>query len=864
MDRLPIDAALGEIALALAAPPRAAVVIALPGAGKTTRIAPFLREDRARSGQILLLEPRRIAAIAAAARIAEERGWTLGREVGYEVRFERRVSDSTRLRVMTDGVLLRRLQRDPFLEDVSTVILDEFHERSLELDLVIALLQDVRGGARDDLEVLVLSATMEPAPVAVFLGGAPVIDVPGRLYPLEVRHVALGLRDPVEVAIASELEREWPRARGHALIFLPGIALIRRTAENVAAFARREGASIGILHGSSSLEEQKAVLERSSARRIILATNVAETSLTIDGVDLVIDSGLVRRLSSDLRHGIDRLETERVSQHSADQRAGRAGRTGPGTVVRLWSSAEHSRLDIDTPPAIRREDLTRAVLELWAWGVSDVAAFRWLEAPDPAAVERAVRLLLALGAAPEPGARLAPKGAALLELPAPPRLGALLFEAGARGVVRDAARVAALVEERDIIAFGSDASGLPGGARRASKSDAEDSDIVLRLELLAAVDSESLRADELRARGLDPGAVRAVRRTARDLEERARRIVPSAPEPAGSARESALAEAVLAAYPDRVARRRSPGSDRGLLVGGRGVILSRRSVVRDAELFVAVAVDDTHRGPRGEARVDIASPITRAAIERVFPGAIADATTLEFDDALGRPRAFVAATYRDLPLEERREVRPDRAAAEALLRREVGKRASELVATDTAATAWLTRARCLAKWCPDLELPELGDPWLATALEAGAAGRRSVAELKDAGLADLLRAAIGPAAAALIDRLAPEAIGVPSGSRIRLEYSESGPPVLAVRLQELFGLAETPRIAKGRIPVVLHILGPNYRPVQVTQDLSSFWNTTYDRVRKELRGRYPKHSWPEDPWTAPPTRGARRRRDGDR
>jgi len=853
LDPLPIDEHLLRIAAAVRER-GAAVVIAPPGSGKTTRIPPALLDSRlAEKGRVIVLQPRRIAAKAAAARIASERGWTLGREAGYQVRFERRASTATRIEVVTEGILARRLQSNPFLEGISAVVLDEFHERSIHTDLSLALLREVREGPRPDLAILVLSATLDPAPVAAFLGDCPVITAGGRPYPVEVRYLERPDRSPVTELAGRALEEAWSGAKGHALVFLPGIGEIRRMAREIEAFARAIDAAVLPLHGSLSLAEQEAALAPSRRRKIVLATNIAETSLTIDGIDLVIDSGWARILRSDPRHGIDHLELSRIGKHSAEQRSGRAGRLGPGTAIRLWTEAEHAKLPDAEPPEVQRVDLASAVLELRAWG-SDARAFRWFEAPPAWKLDRAETLLIDLGALDGPRGAPTPVGKRMLEVPAHPRLARVVIEAARRGRGREGAALAALIGERDIVPFADEPRS--GRGSRAARETGP-SDLLARLDLLEAAERSGFRSP-----GVDGSRARAVARTRDLLARSARDQAPDAP----SRGDDDLLRALLLGYPDRVVRRRSPTSSRGLMVGGRGVILAEESIVRDSELYLAIEVDagaDPAPGRPGtgaDALVRVASAVRREWIEDAFPDRIEERTSTAYDNSADRVRATAAVHYRDLPLEEPRDRRPDPEEAARLLAAAARPRALELFLAHETAAPFLRRALWLKEWMPELDLPALDAGDLGTIIPDACAGKVSLAEVRRSDLEGLLRGRLDRVQLAAIERHAPETWTVPAGRAVRLEYEPGKPPVLAARLQELFGLAETPSIAGGRVRLLLHILGPNNRPVQVTQDLRSFWNTTYARVRKDLRARYPKHAWPEDPWTAQPESRPRRRR----
>lgn len=865
MRSLPIDESLPEIVTAVRAT-GAVVIVAPPGAGKTTRVPVALAARRpAREGEVVVLQPRRLAARAAAVRIADEQGWKVGKEVGYQVRYESRTSKETLIRVVTEGILIRRLQRDPFLEGVNVVVLDEFHERSIQGDLALALVREIRESAREELAVVVMSATLDPGPVAEFLRGCPIVEVTGRMYPVEVSYRPQARDLLLEEGVASAVRGAWREGDGHTLVFLPGIGEIRRCYRALEAFAAAQGALLVPLHGSLSLSEQQRAIGGSERRKIILSTNVAETSVTIDGVDLVVDSGYARLLRNDPRHGIDRLETRRISRQSAEQRAGRAGRQRPGKAIRLWALLEHARLPVAESAEIRRVDLAATVLELRAWGVPDPTRFGWYEAPEEKALGRAEALLSMLGAIREEGGPLTATGKRLVSLPLHPRLGCILLEAHRVGLLDDGALVVAFLEERDILAkrfLGNDGE---RGSPSVAIGENDFSDLLLRLELFREAERADFRGRRLVGLGLEPSAVRAVARLRDDVLRTAKDCL--GPEPvdrdasggSDDEREALLSGILLAGYPDRVVRRRQNDPNRGRMVGGYGVVLSRESVVREGELFIAVDLDDSVRRRRGEALVRLASAVSRRTVEQMFSDHVSEITETWYDDKTEKVRSTVAVSYRDLPLEEPREKRPPAREAEALLTEVVRRQATELLASDERLSDWLSRVRFLREAMPELDLPTFDSAGSAEILGRICAGKTSLREVRREDLLGHLKAELPFELLSAVDAHAPESIRVPSGSRIRLRYERGKPPALAVRVQELFGLSETPRVAAGRVRVVLHLLGPNFRPVQVTQDLRSFWENTYQQVRKDLRGRYPKHAWPEDPWSATPERQPRRK-----
>jgi ATP-dependent helicase HrpB len=771
---LPIDAVVEAVRDALDRS-RAAVLVAPPGAGKTTRVPPAL----VGSGPVFLLQPRRVAARAIARRIAEEQGLTVGREVGWQVRFERRYGRDTRLLVATEGVLTRRLQADPLLSGFATVVLDEFHERSLHADLALALARQA-SQARRDLRLLVMSATLDPRPVSRFLGECPVIEVGGHPHPVAMEYrPGQGVVDAVREVLASP--------GGHVLCFLPGAPEIRRVQSELGDAGVR--AVVLPLHGLLSAEEQERALAPAESRKVVLATNLAETSLTVEGVSVVIDTGQHKVLRYDPSRGLDRLELERIPQDSAEQRAGRAGRTGPGRVLRLWDARD--RLRARREPEILRVDLAGPALEVLAWG-GDPAAFEWFEPPPLDRLESALRLLERLGAVS--AGRLLPLGEAMHRLPLHPRLARVLL--GADDSPRAAAACAVLAEQW-----------RPGFAGDPPTTDSD---------VQSAVD----RIDTAPAR---------VRAAARELERIARRPPPhgAAPLP-----EESLRRALLAAFPDRVARRREARSPRLQLASGQGAVLGRESGVREGELLLALEVT---AGEAGAGR----DPLVRTAvrIERAWLEGVRTELVHRFDPDAGSVRAFARDLYEELLLAER-EVPPDHQAAEEILAAELRRRGpgEEALA--------LQRRLGVAGLAADLE----------TARREACRGRTRLPDGDDPSRW------LEPALRSRLDRLAPVRLPLPSGRTAALSYREDGSVVAAVKLQELFGLAETPRLGPRQVPVIFELLAPNGRPVQTTADLRGFWERTYPEVRKELRGRYPRHPWPEDPWSAEPTHRPKKRR----
>jgi ATP-dependent helicase HrpB len=835
---LPIDPFLPDI-VAKVRGARALVLVAEPGAGKTTRVpAAILRGGVVSSDNpvIVVLQPRRVAARTVAARIAEENGWAVGGPVGYHVRFDRRVGPETRLRVVTEGILTRQLLDDPFLEGVGCVVLDEFHERSLYTDVAIALLREVQQTVRPDLCIVVMSATLEAGPVAAYLGGCPVVRVPGRTYPVEVAYEPD--ESPLPARVAAAVERAIESGDGDVLAFLPGAEEIRRAGAALESIASRRNLAVLPLYGALTPGEQNLALRPDAAgrRKVVLATNIAETSLTIDGVRTVVDGGFARVASYDPERGLDRLDLQRISRAAADQRAGRAGRTGPGRCVRVW--AEREKLAAFELPEIRRVDLAGTVLSLHAWGKPDVRGFGWYEAPSEGSVAAAERLLDMLGAME--GGRITAIGKRLAGIPAHPRLGRLLLAAAGRGLLREGASMAALVSEKDIV--------LPGrrGDLRGPTT-AGTSDLIHRLELLDEAERQRFGV-HLFDRGVDPAAARAVAQARDELLRVGRSLSPAG---AAVASEEDLLRLPLNAYPDRVCRRRASDPAAAAIVGGGGVRLAPESAVRRGDFFLAIDLRHDPWSAVREATVRVASALEPAWLGETFPGSVRRERGAEYDAGRERVVGFVRTWYRDLVIADEPNAAVEAGTAGAVLAEALRPRAAELFAADEAAASLLARVGLLRLHLTQYPWPAFDEGELGDVLAEACAGKRSLEELRRGGtLAGAVRNRLAYPMDRVLEEQAPEGIAVPSGNRIRLEYAGGGPPVLAVRLQELFGWTQTPRVAGGRVRVRLHLLGPNYRPVQVTDDLANFWATTYFQVRKDLRARYPKHSWPEEPLAA--------------
>ena len=814
---------------ALAAHPLV-VVQAPPGAGKSTALPlALLGEDWLAGQGIVMLQPRRVAARAVAARLAEGLGQAVGETVGYRVRFEARVSGRTRLEVVTEGILTRRLQRDPELAGVGLVILDEFHERSLNADLALALLREVQGALRDDLRVLIMSATLDPDLPARL--GAPLVESVGRAYPVEVRYLPADPVGRVEDLVTRKVRQALADDEGDVLAFLPGVREIRAAA---AALADVDAAVLPLYGDLGVAEQRRALLPDPDGRRkVVLATSIAETSLTIAGVRVVVDGGQSRTQTFDPASGLSRMVTGRVTRDSAAQRAGRAGRTAPGVAYRLWSERTHPLLPPARPPEVLEADLAPLTLELAAWGAPDPAALAWLDAPPAPRVETARRVLRDLEAVDDAG-RVTPEGQRLLEFPTHPRLAHLLTGGAARGLGPLAADLAAVLEERDPLPPGSGA------------------DLSERVEALRA-----WRRGE-RGRG-DVAVLERIERLSRQW----RGLLRVRPDDAPS--EPFDVGALIArAYPERVAlaRELQPGGVRGrfLLAGGQGVILPEGDALAGVRTLAVAHLDARPSGQGAEGRIYLAAPLDPAALD----DRAVWAESVRWDPRSGtllaqRERRVGALVLEARPLQDSSAGARTQALAGA-----VRSEGLHLLTFSPAAAALRARVGSLRHWRSAEGWPDLSDAALLDTLEEWLGPVLGTARTReDLGRIDLLPALQAQLPWPLpqqLDDLAPTHLTVPTGSRIRLEYRADGsPPILAVKLQELFGLADTPAVNGGRTPVLLHLLSPAGRPVQVTQDLRSFWNSSYFEVRRDLRGRYPRHPWPDDPWTHAPVKGVKRR-----
>jgi ATP-dependent helicase HrpB len=815
---------------------RNALLTAAPGAGKTTRVplalldAPWLGEQR-----LLMLEPRRLATRAAAHRMATLLGESVGETVGYRMKLDTKVGPKTRIEVVTEGILGRLLQDDPALSEYAIVLFDEFHERSLQADTGLALCLEAQRLFRPDLRLLVMSATLDCGPVSDLLGHAPVIACDGAMFPVEIRYLDRPLSGHLDVAVVQSIRRSLAQDQGSLLVFLPGMAEIRRVERTLLDLNLGSHILVAPLHGDLPQEAQDRAIAptQPGVRKIVLATSIAETSVTIDGIRVVIDAGLLRVPRFDPRSGLTRLETIRVTQDSAEQRRGRAGRLEPGVCSRLWTSAEHQSLAPRRPPEMLDADLAPLLLELALWGTVNPAELSWLTHPPSGAVAQARALLTGLGALNAEG-QITAHGRQMAGLPLHPRLSHMLLKAEPLQLGKLACELAALLSERDILRG-------PSGRRHA--------DLRLRLDVLHG-------QHEANGTTVDRAACQRVARTA-DLWQR------QLPRSARSHRQGSVDEIGLLlalAYPDRIAQHQRGTDARYLMSNGRGALFANPDPLGSEDYLVIADLD----GGQQWAKIDLAAPVQLRDIETLYADHIRMVDEVSWDDTTQMVRATRQRRLGSLILSEHGLSKPNPSAISTALLQGIRQAGLDRLAWTPELRQWRARVAFLrriegqeSRW-PDLSdealLHELDD-WLGPYLS----GLTTLDRVTRLDLAQPLHALLSWEQSRQLERWAPTHLTVPSGSNVRLEYETPDLPILAVRLQEMFGCKDTPRLVDGKVPVMLHLLSPARKPVQITKDLSSFWKSAYVEVKKELRGRYPKHSWPDDPLTAPPTAKAKRR-----
>ncbi|MBX3735592.1 MAG: ATP-dependent helicase HrpB [Candidatus Didemnitutus sp.] len=835
------------------------IVQAPTGSGKSTQVPQMLLEHGllGQRGEVVVLQPRRLAARMLAKRVAEEVGARLGDVVGYQIRLDSRVSDATRIRFVTEGILLRQMSFDPTLRGVSAIVFDEFHERHLYGDISLARAIQIQQTRRPDLKLVVMSATLDAALLKDYLAPCDVLTSQGRTFPVRIEYLPKAVNfehDPVWAVAARECERIAAQTTGDLLVFMPGAFEIGRTVQEIQGSHALRGFACFPLHGELPPDAQDRAVARYDARKIIVSTNVAETSLTIDGVAAVIDSGLARVARYDPHRGINTLLIEKISVASSDQRAGRAGRTAPGVCLRLWTEREHAQRPLQELPEVKRLDLAEVVLTLKAAGIDDIHGFPWLEMPDPKALERAETLLEDLGAL---GGRHAPRddrpraertdhlaitdvGRKMLRFPMHPRYARMFLAAQEYGCVRSVALMAALTQGRNFL--------LRGVDRRTEEAREElfgaesESDFFLLMGAWRYADKANYNLDACRRLGIHAQAVRQVG----PLFEQFLEIAAGEKLDVTEQRVDSVAvrKCVLLGFSDHLARRLDKGTLRCELVHARKGVLARESVIQNSPLFVAAEITEIES--RGEVNtiLNLNTAIEEAWLKELFPDDFQDAGGVVYDELQRRVLARKERRFRDLVLESKQTAdEPPAGQAAALLAREVLAGRIQLTEWNESIEHWITRVNCLAKWWPELEVNPIADADRATLIEQICYGSYGARELKDKAVMPVLRDWLLPEQLAVLDEYLPERIEMANGRKARVRYEKDGPPVLSARIQELYGVSSKFTLGHGRVAVKIEVLAPNQRPIQVTDDLSNFWREQYPKIKTELSRRYPRHEW---------------------
>jgi ATP-dependent helicase HrpB len=819
------------------------ILSAPTGSGKTTQVPQMLLQSGLlKDGQVVILQPRRLAARLLATRVAQELGVKLGGEVGYQIRFENVTSRETKIRFVTEGVLLRQMIDDPQLKGVSVLLFDEFHERHLYGDITLARALDVQESSRPDLKLAVMSATLDADLLAQYLKPR-VLTSEGRTFPVEIKYAtdpSYSDKRPVWEQAADAFSRYVNSGgQGDVLVFMPGGFEISQTIEAIRHTDEAKGFILLPLHGELPPKDQDAAVARYPQRKVVISTNVAETSLTIDGVRLVIDSGLARIPRFDANRGINTLLVEKISQSSADQRSGRAGRTAPGVCMRLWSRDEHSHLDRQELPEIKRLDLAEVVLTLKAAGIENLRTFRWLEAPDEPSLAHAEELLTDLGGLDKSGAITA-IGRKMLAFPIHPRYARMLIAAQEYGCVYQAALVAALTQGRDLLLrnVGRETHQL----REDLLGEKASSDFWILMRAWTYASKNQFRMDACRKLGIHAVTARQVGplfdHFLRIAKKEGLDIEPH------EVKDEALQKCVLIGFSDRVAHRLDQGTLRCELVHNRRGALARESVVQHAPLFVAAEVREVE-GKDEELRtiISLATAIEADWLCELFPNDIQGELKVQFDPTQKRIAAAELLRFRGLALSAKRVEPPPAEAAARLLADEVVAGNLVLKEWDHTVEQWILRLNLLSKWCPELELPPIADDDRRHLIEQVCHGAIGYKDIKDKEVRPVVQSWLSHAQRELLDKHAPERLSLPNGRTPKVSYEASNPPHIAMRIQELYDVTQTPKIALGRVPVLVHILTPGMKPVQVTQDLANFWREHYPKLKSELQRRYPKHEW---------------------
>ncbi|WP_404421450.1 ATP-dependent helicase HrpB [Nibricoccus sp. IMCC34717] len=845
---MPADLPIYELESPLVAAVRGVgrlIVQAPTGSGKSTQVPQMLlNHGLLGEGEVVVLQPRRLAARMLAKRVAEEVGTALGEVVGYQIRLESRVSERTRIRFVTEGILLRQMSFDASLRGVTAIVFDEFHERHLYGDISLARALQIQRESRPDLKLIVMSATLDADVLRGYLAPCEVLTSQGRSFPVRVEYLSKAANfdsEPVWDVAARECERIADATSGDMLVFMPGSYEINRTMQAIQGSRDLRDFAVFPLHGELPADQQDRAVARVPGRKIIVSTNVAETSLTIDGVTAVVDSGLARQARFDPHRGINTLLIEKISAASADQRAGRAGRTAPGVCLRLWTEREHAHRPLQEIPEVRRLDLSEVILTLKASGVVDIARFPWLEKPDARALERAELLLADLGALQGPRHEISDTGRRMLKFPVHPRYARMLLEADKRGCVRPVALMAALTQGRNFLM-----RGVPKAveeAREEMLGEETESDFFLLMRAWRFADQSRYSVDACRRLGLHAQGARQVGPLFEQFLEIAEREGLDITEKRIDG--DAVRKCVLAGFSDQVAKRLDAGTLRCELVHRRRGLLARESAIQRTPLLVASEVSEVEgRGGEINVLLSLATAINEAWLQELFPEDYVSTTGVVYDETAKRVIARRERRFRDLVLEAKAsadDVPYD--AAARLLTEQVVAGNIKLEAWDETVEQWITRVNRLAEWFPEFEVNPLTEADRATLIEQICYGELGAKDLRDKPVMPILRDWLTAEQLAALDECLPERLTMANGRRSRLTYHAEGPPVLSARIQELYGVDGRFTLGRGRVPVKIEVLAPNQRPIQVTDDLSRFWAEMYPKIKAELSRRYPRHEW---------------------
>jgi ATP-dependent helicase HrpB len=843
MTQLPIYAIADTLATTCATASRL-ILTAPTGSGKSTQVPQILLDRHlVGPGTLVVLQPRRLAARLLAARVAEDRGTPLGTEVGYQVRFDRQASAATRILYVTEGILLRHLLTAPNLDDVSAILFDEFHERHVYGDITLARARLLQDTTRPDLKLVVMSATLDTARLQDYLAPCPVLSAEGRTYPVDIDYLAQAIeaRQPIWDAAAEAFDRLVRGGiDGDVLVFMPGAYEISRTIEAIGDLNSARGWTLLPLYGDLPPAEQDRAVRPGPGRKVVVATNVAETSITIAGVHAVIDAGLARLARFDPHRGINTLLIEPISQAAADQRAGRAGRTAPGRCLRLWTEREHRGRAPHEIPEIRRIDLAEILLLLKAHGFADAATFPWLEAPEAASRTRAEQLLRDLGAADPSTGQITPLGQRMVAFPVHPRYARMLIAGDMYGCTREAALIAALTQDRDLLIRRPPKAVQT--AREERLGERADSDFFMLMRAWHYAQQQGFRLEACRRLGIHAQAARQVAPLLQQFLRVAVEQGLALNERAAD--QASIRQCILTAFIDQLALRRDEGTLRCDLVHGRRGELARDSVVRHCRLLVATEIDEIERADHDLSVIlRLATAIEEDWLQALFPEEMTARSEVAFDNTGKRVVAKQLTLFRDLVLHTKTTGTPPEEEAADLLARQVLSGRFMLKHWTPAVEQWIARLNGLAGWCPELSLPTIGQAERLFLVQQICLGSFSAREIVEQPVWPVLKSWLAPGQAPLLDTYAPERLPLPSGRQGRIRYAADTPPVLSASIQDLYDLTQTPTIAMGRQSLVVEILAPNQRPVQVTTDLAGFWAHTYAALKKNLQKRYPKHEW---------------------